>query len=315
MTTLSGPESVIMIDCRYVVPEHAAAYLVIEGDRAAFVDNTAHAVPLLIDALDAHGLRPEQVDYVVISHLHLDHAGGTSALVERCLNATVIAHPRAVRHLADPSRLVASVKSVYGEEEFDLRYGAIDPIEPERIRAVEDDERLEFGGREFRFLHTRGHANHHICIYDSGSNGVFTGDSFGVAFNAKRGGARPFLLCSSAPTDFDPDEARVSVEKILATGAERAYLPHFGELDDIEAGAQSILESIGHMEAILNDAVASARTGKDLDDFCETGIRRAVEHHARACGVVLGEDDWAFLESDLGVNAQGLAMAAEKRRR
>ena len=309
-------DSVITVDCHYIMPEHAAAYLIVEGDRAAFVDNnTAHAVPLLIDALASHGLGPEHVAYAIITHLHLDHAGGTSALASRCPNATVIAHPRAVRHLVDPARLIASAKRVYGEERFNALYGAIAPIEEGRIRTVQDAEALQFGRRTLRFLHTPGHAKHHICIHDSASNGVFTGDAFGVAFNARRRTTKPFLLCSTPPTDFDPQQARASIKKILATGAGRIYFAHFGTMTSVHEGGQAILESIGHMEALLEEAAASALNGSDLARFCAVRLHRVVEDQARASGAVFGKEEWHCIETDVQINAQGLALAAERRRR
>ena len=309
-------DSVITIDCQYMAPEHAAAYLIVEGGRAAFVDNnTAWAVPLLLEALASHGLGPEQVEYVIITHLHLDHAGGTSALMSECPNAVVLAHPRAPRHLADPERLIAGVKAVYGEEKFNTLYGTIEPIDPGRLRAVEDGETVLLGERPLRFIHTLGHAIHHVCIHDEATSGVFTGDSFGVAYNAQRNSARPFLICSSAPTGFDPEQARVSVRKILDTGAERAYLPHFGFLEPIKEAADVLLESIGQMETILDDATASDLSGLELQAFCEQRVMAAADVHMRACGAVLREDEGALLRVDLQIDAQGIAFVAGKRRK
>ena len=114
------------IDCDYVLPQVACAYLRIQGDEAAFIEtNTTHAVPKLLSTLAAEGMKPEQVRYVIITHVHLDHAGGTSALLAACPNATVLAHPRAARHLVDPEKLVASARAVYGEAKFDALYGKI----------------------------------------------------------------------------------------------------------------------------------------------------------------------------------------------
>jgi glyoxylase-like metal-dependent hydrolase (beta-lactamase superfamily II) len=309
----STAESVITIDCHYLEPEHAAAYLLIEHGRAAFIDNnTVHAVPRLLQALEDRGLRPEDVAYAIVTHLHLDHGGGTSALVERCPHATVIAHPRAVRHLVDPARLIAGVKAVYGEAEFDRLYAPIHSIDPARIRGVEDGETLAFGDRVLTFLHTRGHANHHICIHDEKSNGVFTGDMFGVAYNARRPTRRPFLLCSTAPTEFDPAEARASIRTILNTGADRVFLAHYGELRAVREGAEVILSAIDQMEAILHEAVASKLTGEALQRFCEGRMRAAIEDHIGWCGVVIEERDWPSIERGIRIDAQGLAYLAEK---
>ncbi len=309
------PAPVITIDCQYLQPEHAAAYLVIEQGRAAFVDNnTVHAVPLLLAALEENGLNPADVAYIIPTHLHLDHGGGTSLLVKECANATVLAHPRAVRHFIEPSRLIAGVKAVYGEAEYEAMYAPIVPIDAARIRAVADNETLEFGARALTFMHTRGHANHHICIHDSKSNGVFTGDSFGVEYNSGRVTKRPFLMCSSAPTDFDPDAARDSIRRIVGTGAERVFVAHYGELTDVRGGAEVMLESIDRMERVLKDATDSALDGDALQQFCEEGVRKAFEEQIAACGVVLEETAWQTISTGARIDAQGIAYLAKRLR-
>jgi glyoxylase-like metal-dependent hydrolase (beta-lactamase superfamily II) len=306
-------DSVITIDCQYVRPEHAAAYLVIEGKRAAFVDNnTVHAAPLLLKALNDHGLAPEDVEYVIPTHLHLDHSGATSLLVKECSNATVLAHPRAVRHLIDPSRLIASAKAVYGEADFERLYAPISPVSAERIRGVDDGGILRFGERTFTFLHTRGHANHHICIHDSKSNGVFTGDAFGVEYRSGRESKRPFLICSSSPTDFDPIAARESVRRIVETGAERVFLAHYGELKDVRGGADAMFESVDRLEVVLHKAIASGAEGEELSRLCEDGVESAFRIQVESCGAVFENNLEEIIKHFVRVNAQGVALLAQK---
>jgi len=308
------PTSVITIDCQYLEPGHAAAYLLIENGHAAFIDNnTVHAVPLLLKALEAQGLAADDVAWIIPTHLHLDHGGGTSALVNACPNATVLAHPRAVRHLIDPTRLIEGVKAVYGEAEFDRLYAPIFPIDAERVRGVEDNETLAFGERTLTFLHTRGHANHHICIHDTKSNAVFTGDSFGVEYKAGRVQKRPFLMCSSAPTDFDPEAARQSVHRIVDTGAERVFVAHFGEVTSVREGAEVMLEAIGRLEAIVNAAIESGLKDVALQAFCEQRVRAAFEAQIAACEVVLEETAWRTIDTGIRIDAQGIAFLASKR--
>jgi glyoxylase-like metal-dependent hydrolase (beta-lactamase superfamily II) len=177
---------------------------------------------------------------------------------------------------------------------------------------MEDGETLEFGGRVFTFLHTRGHANHHLCIFDSKTRGVFTGDAFGVDYKPSRPTKRPFLLCSTAPTDFDADAARASIERIVATGAERVYLTHFGELAAVKEGADVMIESINRMERILRDAIDAKLTGPALQAFCERRIHAAIEEQLAACGTVLEPGAWENLDVHNRINAQGLAYLAEK---
>ncbi len=309
------PDTITTIECHYIEPERAAAYLITEGDEAVFVDNnTAYAAPYLLDALKQTGRTPAQVTYIIVTHVHLDHSAGTARLLEECPNATVLCHPRAARHLIDPSRLVASAKKVYGGALFDKLYGQIDPVPEERVRTVEDNETLDVGGRRLTFLHTRGHANHHICIHDSKANSVFTGDSFGVAFPALQHGTRPYIAWAAPPTDFDPGAARETVERLVNTGAERFYLSHFGEFTAIKEGAAILLRNIDHLEAILNEAAETALTGNELRAWCEERLRKVTEEALQAAGLPLNDDTFRWVESDLRLNSLGLAFVAEKRR-
>jgi len=217
-----------------------------------------------------------------------------------------------VRHLVDPARLIAGVTAVYGERAFNAMYAPIEPIEPARVRGMEDGETVKLGYRTLTFLQTPGHAKHHVCIHDSVSNGIFTGDTFGYNYRPGRAGKKPYLLFPTAPTDFDPDAARESVRRILATGAERAYVTHFGELGAMEEGAEVVLASIDRMEGIVREAVVSGITGQALQRFCEQGTRDAFAAQAEFCGAELDEDDWRRFEADIPVDAQGLVCLAEK---
>ncbi|HNH10725.1 MAG TPA: MBL fold metallo-hydrolase, partial [Leptospiraceae bacterium] len=169
------------IDCRYIKENLAASFLIQEGNECVFVEtNTVYAVPYLLKTLEEAGRKPEDVKYIIVTHVHLDHAGGTSELLKHCPNATVLAHPKTASHLAAPERLVQSSITVYGEEKFRELYGNIEPVPEKRIRIMKDGEELVWGKRKLRFIYTRGHANHHFVIHDSKSNSVFTGDSFGI---------------------------------------------------------------------------------------------------------------------------------------
>ena len=309
-------EPVVLIDCEYQGPRHAASYLLTSQGKAAFVENnTQFAVPLLLDALRAQGLTPEDVAYLIITHVHLDHAGGTAALAAACPNAAVLAHPRAVRHLINPRALVAGATAVYGNEPFARLYGEIQPVAEDRVRAMEDETTVVLGTRMLRFLHTSGHANHHLCIHDSASGGVFTGDMFGIGFDPLRKSARPFLHFSSAPIHFDPEAARTSIARILALNPQRLYLTHFGAIEDV-AGATSVLrESLDGLADILALAVQIDLCGDAMVAWCHDRVHEAVNALVVSCGVSLSDTDRAELNLTLDVDAQGIAWVAAKRRK
>jgi glyoxylase-like metal-dependent hydrolase (beta-lactamase superfamily II) len=313
-------ESVQTIDCDYIRPNFAAAYLLRGGDHAAFIDNnTTHSVPLLLKALAGAGLKPEQVDYVIITHVHLDHAGGSSALMKVCPNAELLAHPKAVRHVIDPSRLVASALAVYGAEAFEKLYGVIEPIPAERVRAVEDGEVITWGAqgsaKKLRFFHTRGHANHHTCIEVSqnGESVVFTGDAFGLAYpDLQKSGL--FMFPSTSPTDFDAPEARKSIEAIVATNAKAAFPTHFGQVTDLKNARAQLLKWIDFSEKLLDEAQHSALPDEKLAQFCEGRIRTEMSRALTEKGYALSGDVAELLKIDLELNAAGLAHVATKRR-
>jgi glyoxylase-like metal-dependent hydrolase (beta-lactamase superfamily II) len=302
------------IDCHYLDrPRFAAAYLLVDSDEAAFVDNnTNRAVPRLLEALDAAGLVPGQVRYLIVTHVHLDHAGGTSALLDACPNATVIAHPRAARHIIDPSKLVASASSVYGKARFEELYGTINPVAPERVREMADNEQLQFGRRALTFLHTRGHANHHFCIHDPYSNAVFTGDAFGLHYpDLQQQGT--FAIPSTSPTDFDAELARESIRRLEALSAEVMYPTHFGPIRDIGESARQLVSHLDFCERVMQAAIDSDHADDELeacvrprfvDYFCGLLDMRGVEESVRD-----------LVELDLELNAQGIAYAANRQRR
>jgi len=309
--------AIVTIDTGYLGRrEFAAAYLIIEGERAAFVDNNTNAaVPELLKALETHGLSPEQVEYLIITHVHLDHAGGTSRLAQACPDAVVVAHPRAAPHVVDPTRLVDSASSVYGKQEFQRLYGTIEPVPEARVRVMEDEQTLRFGNRQLRFLHTRGHANHHFCIADSASDSIFTGDAFGLVYPAlQRDGT--FAFPSTSPTDFEPDLARQAVQRLVDERPQCLYPTHFGAVTDIETAAGQLIRHLDFAEQLRDDAEVSDLPDDELPAWCKTRIRDYFSGLLDGRGN-LGRDPEieSLVELDIDLNAQGIAFAANKRRR
>lgn len=292
----------------------AAAYLLHEGDQGLFVEtNTALAVPRLLAALADAGLSPEQVPWVIVTHVHLDHAGGASVLMDALPNATLLAHPRAAPHLIDPSRLVSSASKVYGEERFRALYGEIRPIPEERVRIMDDGEHLAFGGGTLTFLHTRGHANHHFCIHDDATEAVFTGDTLGIGYPDLQEDGR-LIFPSTSPTDFDAAAARDSLTKIVATGATRAFLTHFGEHGDVPGIAAELDAQLQVYGALADQAYAEVDDA-ELDGWCSARVDTLFDTLLKARPGVDTPDNRALLAIDAELNAQGLAFSVRRRRR
>lgn len=315
MNATTGLDTLHVIDCNYMGPRRAAAYLIVENDRAAFVDNnTVHAVPLLLQGLKDAGMNPEQVEYLLVTHVHLDHAGGTAGLLAHCPNATVLAHERATRHLIDPSRLVAGAKQVYGEERFNELYGQIDPVDESRVQVVHDNDNVDLGDRSLQILYTLGHAKHHFCVFDTGTNSVIAGDNFGNAYPDLQNGDRPFIFFCSAPTDFDAPEAKKSVQRILDTGADKVHVAHYGTISGPSAVTKDLLHSIDRMEAVQNEAANSDIPDDELADFCERRVQEELYALYLDTGATLTDADKKNLELDTWLNWNGVHWNAMKAR-
>ncbi len=306
--------TVTTIDAKYLGhDDFVSTYLLQQGDRAAFIETAnAAAVPRMLEALSEQGMSPEQVDYVIITHVHLDHAGGAADLMKACPNATLLAHPAAAKHAIDPSKLVRSAKGVYGEALFAEMYGTIDPIPEARVRIMGDDEALDWNGRELRFLHTRGHANHHFCIHDPAGGGVFTGDAFGLVYPRLQGKGL-FALPSTSPTDFDAAEAKTSIDRIVATGAGTAYLTHCGGVTDLAGVAKLLHPQLDRYGAIVEEAFASDWEGDTIDTFCREQVDALFADLLAAHGLESVETR-TLLAMDINLNAQGIAAAVKKKR-
>lgn len=298
------------IDCDYISARFAAVYLLRSdtgsNGEVAFVDaNTALAVPKLLEALKIANRPPESVRYLLVTHVHLDHAGGAAALLKHCPNAQVLAHPRAVRHLVDPSRLEASARQVYGDAAFEELYGSkLEPIDPTRIRAVEDGETVSWNECEFQMLHTRGHANHHVCFYEKNSKVVFTGDSFGLCYpDLQLKGL--FVLPSTSPTDFDAQAALETIDRIEALSPKAYYPTHFGMVEDVQGAAQQLRLDLAVSAQLVNDPTLS-REG------VLARLRTHYQARLEAMGFSLSPAQWGILDLDLKLNADGIHFAALK---
>jgi len=183
------------------------------------------SVPVVLDALAALGVGPADLAGIVVTHIHLDHAGGVGDLARAFPNATVHVHPVGARHLADPARLVASAARVYGDM-LDGLYGRLDPTPAERINALDDGEEIRVGpGRSLVAVHSPGHASHHLALHDSETGVLFTGDAAGVRL-PDVGVLRP----ATPPPDFDLDLALASLRRFADRRPSALALAHFGLL-------------------------------------------------------------------------------------
>lgn len=293
------------VDSGIIGPWHTSVHLIVEGGRAAIVDTATNAsAPRVLAALAERGVAPEQVDWVILTHIHLDHAGGASLLMQRMPNARLCVHPRGARHMADPSRLVASTIEVYGEDHYREVYGDIRPIAADRVVETGQDAHVDLAGRTLTFHDTPGHARHHVSIHDSRSGHVFTGDTFGLCYPALEIDGRRFGIPSSSPTQFDPDALHRSIDRILALRPQAVYVTHFGQVRDL-ARIGADLHRLVEAHAVIGREHAAA--GAERYECMRAAIEQLMLDEAKRQGWRLPRDEvLALLGTDIELNAQGL---------
>ncbi len=295
-----------VIDTGFQRPMFDASYLLVEDGRAAFIDTgTNHAVPRLLQALAAQDLAPDAVDWVIATHVHLDHAGGVGLLMQQLPTATLVVHPRGARHLIDPSALVNGAREVYGDEEMQRSYGTIVGVDAGRVVTTGEGSTIALAERELRFLDTPGHARHHHCIWDPRSRGFFTGDTFGLSYREFDSANGPWLLPTTTPVQFEPDALRASVRRLMSFEPELMYLTHYGPVRGVARLGASLLEQLDAMVALGE----SMRGHADRHAALKQGLTELYRTQWQRHGCELPENDaLALLALDIELNAQGLGV-------
>jgi len=298
------------VDTGFTRDHFDAAYLMVEDGRAAFIDTgTNFSVPRLLAALDAVNVEPEAVDWVIPTHVHLDHAGGVGLLMQSLPKAQLLCHPRGLRHMIDPKVLYMSARTVYGDAEMRRSYGRLVPVPAERGEASFDGQTIHLAGRPLLLLDTPGHARHHHCIWDATSRGCFTGDTFGLSYREFDGANGPWILPTSTPVQFEPEALQTSIARLLALGPECMYLTHYGRVGDVARLGALLHKQIDQMTelALLLRDVANRheRLKAGLQWLYLEGL------HEHGCELA-PEQQLKLLALDVELNAQGLGIWLDK---
>lgn len=238
-------------------PGVTAGYLIL-ADRPCLIETgTSTSTPTVRKALSALGIGPDDLATVVVTHIHLDHAGGVGDIAAAYPSAEIVVHERGARHLADPSRLLASARMVWGDK-LDTLFGTLRPTEASRIRALGETGTIDLGfGRHLSCYYTPGHAKHHVGLLDSLTGDLYVGDAAGV-YLPETGDLRP----ATPPPDFDLDAALKSIDLFRSLQPERMLFTHYGPVEDV----QPILERAAEELRIWVDLTKQAKAeGLDLD--------------------------------------------------
>jgi glyoxylase-like metal-dependent hydrolase (beta-lactamase superfamily II) len=295
---------IFAVDTEYMRPLQDASHLIVEGGRAAFVDTGSNdSVPLLLDALQQRDLEPADVDFVFLTHVHLDHAGGAGLLMQHLPNAHCVVHPRGAPHMIDPAKLIKGTEGVYGVERTREMYGEIRPIDADRVVVASDDGGIKLNGREMQTLFTEGHARHHYCLNDPSSRGVFTGDNFGVSYRELDTVKGEFIYPTSTPASFDPLEAHKSVDRIMACNPEQVYLTHYSRVRNLDRLAADMHAGIDDYAQMALDLRDENNRGHALQLAMHDYLsKRVLEHGFKGDADAIR----SIIEVDVTLNSAGL---------
>lgn len=294
------------VDSDYVRPILDAIHLIEDSGEVAIVD-CAHndSWPQVSAALTRMGRRPEDVKWLILTHVHLDHAGGAGLFMSKLPNARLVVHERGARHMIDPSKLYAGVEVVYGKETAKRLYGDLLPISESRVQIGKHGDVLALGQRTLEILDTPGHARHHISIVDHAARGVFSGDTFGLSYRELDVDGKAFIFPTTTPVNFEPEAMHASIELMRSFKPAGIYLTHYSRVTEVDKLAEDLHRHIDAFVTMTNQAPGDGDARKQA---IETAMTAYLLKEVRAHGCTLPDDEIkAIFATDLDLNAQGLA--------
>jgi glyoxylase-like metal-dependent hydrolase (beta-lactamase superfamily II) len=299
------------IDVALSRPRDDAVHLVVDAGRAAFVDTgTTHSLPTLLATLEAKGIDRKDVDWVLTTHVHLDHAGGAGALMRELPNARCAVHPRGARHLADPSQLIAGSRTVFGEERCTRLYGDILAVDPARLFVADDGAKITLGRRELELIHTPGHALHHYCIVDTANALIFSGDTFGLSYRDFDVDGRAFIFPTTTPVHFDPEALCRSVDRLMSYAPRSMFLTHYAEVTELGRLARELKERV----LSFADLGARYRDAPDRASKLRRGMFAMIASWLDAHGYRRDENErHRLLDDDVELNCQGIEVWLDRK--
>ncbi|MCR6663343.1 MAG: MBL fold metallo-hydrolase [Luteimonas sp.] len=299
-------DGITLIDTGYIRPGLCAAYLLVENGRAALVDcGTATCADRVLAALDDAGVARDAVDWLMVTHVHLDHAGAAGPLMRALPNARLVVHPRGAQHMIDPTKLIAGARVVYGDAMFERDHAGMLPVDETRVVIADDGHVVDLAGRELLCIDTPGHARHHYSVWDVRTRSWFAGDAFGLSYREFDNGNGAFIVPTTSPVQFDPDEMKDSIRKLAARGPAAIHVAHYGVVTECARLADDLLALVDAMVEVAHAADGHAdRHARLVDALTRLYVARAEAHGVADATQRVPE----VLGNDIEINAQGLEV-------
>ena len=304
-------KNIFCFDTNYVRKKFTSIHFIKENNKVLIIDTgTNHSVKSFIDALSDMHVSPNSVEWIVLTHVHLDHAGGAGLLMQICPNAKLVVHPRGLRHMIDPQKLWSSVVAVYGQKTAEQQYGKLIAVSKERVLPVEEGSTINFQGRIITFFEAPGHAKHHILIFDETSNSFFTGDAFGISYPDLVNGGEEFIFISSSPTQFDPVAYKKTVSRVLEMAPKACFLTHYSKIGNIFKNGNELLKQVDEYIEIAEKSDITAENAESA--IAESLFALLLKKLKKFSNTHSSKSFRTLLELDLSLNAQGLKYWAER---
>lgn len=280
---------------------HTAGYIMKDRDVALIETGTNAAVPLYLEALKKLDIEKDQVRYVIVTHVHLDHAGGAGQLLTELPAATLVLHPSGAKHLVDPEKLIASARGVYGEQ-YDALFGTIIPVPAQRVTPFQEGMTLSLGKRTLALYYSPGHAFHHLVIHSPVDAGVFSGDAAGLFLHIFREFGLEYLILTTTPTQFEPKLMKETLSLIESLQPQSIFYTHFGPSNQ----PKTLIKRACDLVDLYLEMGREASEKENALEYLTWKMRDFHYNELTSAGVPGEHPFRKRLEMDFGLNAAGI---------
>ncbi|MCF3944802.1 MBL fold metallo-hydrolase [Oceanobacillus alkalisoli] len=284
------------------IPSRTGTYVIQEEELTLIEVGPSPSVKYIKRGLENVRRSFAEVKYIIVTHVHLDHAGGAGYLLQQCPNATLIVHPRGARHLIDPTKLAAGARAIYGDSFSDI-YDPIVPVPADRVVEKSEGDTLKIGPDcTLEFLDTPGHAKHHFSVFDPVSNGIFTGDTAGVRYELLLQEGIELYLPTTSPNHFNPNDMHASLNRFAKKNVDRIYFGHFGMTENPKEALKQVAEWLNIYVEIAEEVVDE---GGDYNEIARRVLKR-IKEHLRGLGIPDDHEVYIIINLDVQISALGM---------